>query len=730
MYKIFKSRFIKIVFLDLIVVVIFFKAGLIYRKFYASFISQEKHSNGVFVTKTTPVGQTFRIDSDGISIGKIGLFIDYTQWGKEEELVLNVWDSNLKNKLLGSKKLKNSGSYWVYAKFIPAIKVEKNKEYYFELTHNGGGDGQVGWIVCDENNPYHYGQMYVSNLAVKDGDLVFDIQSELVKLNYLGIVTLFLFFIFVHTKLWKLVGNGQDAVFMKIFLFFTIIYMLFLTDPFGSIVGDIYSGDDNSYYGYISSLVNDFDLDFSNNKLVGIEEVSPVTGKIISPHPIGTSILLMPFYIIIKPLVHLISWFTKTPFDQRHPLFFVFMCSGVVLYLYLGGLLLYNSISFLFSKKAALFSVILCVFGSILPVYAFKRPIMTHVPEFFLISLLLSLIIKLSLKIKSRDLVNIKYGQILLLGLINGGILITRWNDIHILFFTVFFILFVKTDFGNKGYLWKNRLINLTIFLVVVGVIFFLTQCQAWKYFGGSYFKLPYSLSNVRGSVFQTSILVHFKNILHIFIGLDWGILYTMFPVLVGLIWFLIYNPIKISKWEIVDRIVYFILFSIPFIIVLGWKTQASYYGYRYLLSLLPFCCVGIGSFVEYVLKKMSHNRILKIVFYLSIVILLLFNILLILPFEYAPGNMLACGISKMGGSGWVNNEYVMNAIKFYLSSPLRNNVFNRGFGGAYFRTNGKIFETEVGAIYPAIVILMIIFSHIVLRRTIKNETCNTDTLL
>ena len=57
-------------------------------------------------------------------------------------------------------------------------------------------------------------------------------------------------------------------------------------------------------------------------------------------HPIGTSLLLMPFYALVKPVVSLGSVVVNVPFDQRHPLFFMAMCAGIVMYAYLGGVFL------------------------------------------------------------------------------------------------------------------------------------------------------------------------------------------------------------------------------------------------------------------------------------------------------------------------------------------------------------------------------------------------------
>jgi len=211
--------------------------------------------------------------------------------------------------------------------------------------------------------------------------------------------------------------------------------------------------------------------------------------------------------------------------------------------------------------------------------------------------------------------------------------------------------------------------------------------------------------------------LAHLKNPIHIFIGLDWGMLYTMLPIAAGLGWLLLFNPFKISRLGILDRIIYFTIISIPFHIVLSWQHQASYYGYRYLLSLLPFSCIGLAGFLKYVRSRLAYNaNVRKLLIWACISAILLFNFLIMLPFEKSSGTILEKGATPMGGyAPYINNKYVINAAKFYLESSLREklNIFWSGFGTTYVYG----FERRVASIYPLIVILLIITSFIILRR-------------
>jgi hypothetical protein len=466
---------------------------------------------------------------------------------------------------------------------------------------------------------------------------------------------------------------ARNKTFFKLFILLTLLYLAFQTKPWGSVSGAIYAGDDYSYYGYISSLVNDLELDFSNNELSGHSGVSSVTGKIVIGHPIGTSILLMPFYIAAKPIVYLLDWLTGTPFNQKHPLFFMFMCSGILLYIYLGGYLLFRAILLLgFDSKIAIISVILSIWATILPAYAFRRPILSHIPEFFLISLLIYIVIRW------KKNINLTFKHFLALAFVTGGVLISRWNNIHILCLAVYWLCMYAKSFSG---ILKNRIALITIFLFIVFLVFFLTQSLAWKYFYGSYFTL-FPL-NQGASVSQIISLQGFKNLVHIFFGSDWGIVYTMLPFVIGLGGFLWFNPLSISRRRGLEKMFYFILFSLPFFIVLRWQRQADYYGYRYLLSLLPFACIGLCVILNNIYKRFfSYQRVLGA----CIIIVLAFNFLLMLPFEYKESTNLEWGTSAMGGAGFINNSYVTNAVKLYFTLPPKAwaGMFTRGFLGGY----------------------------------------------
>lgn len=535
---------------------------------------------------------------------------------------------------------------------------------------------------------------------------------------------------FINRFLTAINSRNHYSKFFLLFLFFSLLYLSFQAKSWKNINGDIYGWDDESYYTYASSIINDFDYDLDNNGFK-VPHYSPLTGKVVSYHPIGTGILIAPFYAVAKPFVLLSSWIRGEDFDQRHPIFFIFMISGIAVYAFMGSLILLRALKQIsISDSAALWAVSLGFWGSFIPVYIFKRPIFTHIPEFFLISLLIYFLLTIK---------TIKISTVLTLGIVSGLLLITRWNDIHVLCFVIYLILFKETESLNA---FCRRLFFLLFFLCVVFFVFFLTQCQAWKIFNGSYFKPSYNPVGSNMDIRVLFSLTSLKNLMHILVGKDWGIIYTMFPAVLGVVCLFKYCTFKISSLSILERTVYSLLFAFPFLVVLSWKQQGSFYGYRHLLSCLPFAIVGMGSYFN----KLKSIKVLRI-----LCLLLMFaNFLVILPFEYVPSTNLSTGITEMGGVGWVNNEYFVNSLKVYfeLEPKAFVGMFMRGYFGAYVLGSLSLlapdvflniatekvvkyyalntFSKQIVLIYPIVFVLLIVLTYFIFKYCIfKGEDCN-----
>lgn len=524
--------------------------------------------------------------------------------------------------------------------------------------------------------------------------------------------------------------------FKKTFILFTLLYVLFFVKTWGSVTGNIYSHDDVVYYAQTASLVNDFDIDIKNN--LGpysniYLSISAKTGRIMSYQPLGPTLLYLVPYAIAKPVVLFISIMRGVPFDQYDPLFFVVLCFFTLVLFYISGLFIHKTVKLFFDERIADITAILTLWGTILPVYVFRRPIFGVIPEFFLASLLVYYLTKIY-KESSVSIINSS-----ILGGIAGFLTITRWNDAYLLpLCFVFLIVLPRRTYEKEKF--QGYVYNTVAFLTVFGIILTL-QAAVWIKAYGSvndflayYYQLHASYISSKNTV-----TIYLNNLLHIFFGLDWGILFTMPILFFGGIAFIINPKIRIFRHKILDIMLFLLAFWACFHVLLQWKNTGEFYGYRFLVSLLPFCAIGFAALIE--IPWLKYKKIITFL----ILVFCLFNFFIILPFELTEKTtLLPDNISPMGGRGWGNNAYFINALEFYFQSDLNTliSVFSRGYLAAFVfgmisffgidlaRFGDKVknyfnlsnYKSCIAFFYPVLMAALFYFLRISDRKCIKNE--------
>lgn len=484
-------------------------------------------------------------------------------------------------------------------------------------------------------------------------------------------------------------------LFQKVFIFFTILYLLFFVKTWGSVTGFIYSHDDVVYYAQTASLVNDFDIDIRNN-LGQFDKIylqsDSKTGRLRLYQPLGPSLLYLIPYALAKPFVYLISAVRGVTFDSYDPLFFVVLCFFTLILFYICGLSIKKTLEMFFEGLIPDIVSILALWGTILPVYVFRRPIFSVIPEFFCICLLvyyLARCYKIGL-ITALDSA--------VLGGICGLLIITRWNDVYIL--PLFFIFLLKLSICSRPR--PLAIISSWLSCIAIASLFFILQIAVWiKTYGtlavflSYYYELHAQFINSKNT-----FLSYAKNILHIFFGLDWGVIFTMPLLLFGGAVFIFYPKLKIMKSVILERGILLFTFWACLHVVLQWKNTGEFYGYRFLASLLPFCAIGFASLVE-----RSWLKYKKIITYL-IIAFCLFNFFVILPFELTDKTtMLMDTVTPMGGKGWGNNSYFINAVSFYYDNSPKTlfSVFARGYLAAVVFGALSLFGVNLSSFSPKI---------------------------
>ncbi|MFQ3549393.1 MAG: alginate lyase family protein [Armatimonadota bacterium] len=147
-----------------------------------------------------PLGQTFTTGSNIVEISRIAVAVAYwnESWQESESLVVTIYDSPQKNKILATDKIPYSRRAWDHQvlMFYFDLKVQPNKEYYFELTVDGGDSVINGIFTGGSYNGQAYEGVNTSNTniwfeihsrPVFDRDAAYADRFSMFNLNYPGL---------------------------------------------------------------------------------------------------------------------------------------------------------------------------------------------------------------------------------------------------------------------------------------------------------------------------------------------------------------------------------------------------------------------------------------------------------------------------------------------------------------------------------------------------------------
>ncbi len=136
--------------------------------------------DGSYVSSANAIGQTFKVPANVSYLEGIDMFIDMAQCSSSETLTLKLWNSVAKTSLLGQASITgesatNNNANFPY--FPVHATVTPGATYYMELTHNGGGDNSVGWVIRSNSNVYADGTGYEAGTA-KTFDFFFRLYTS------------------------------------------------------------------------------------------------------------------------------------------------------------------------------------------------------------------------------------------------------------------------------------------------------------------------------------------------------------------------------------------------------------------------------------------------------------------------------------------------------------------------------------------------------------------------
>lgn len=433
-------------------------------------------------------------------------------------------------------------------------------------------------------------------------------------------------------------------------LFFLTVFVLFR--PFQlQTSGMLYGGDDSSYFAYSTSMVY-FQYPHMEKEFVDEFNIPPLSR-------IGPGLMAAPFVglfsIVDRITGHpIVEKRTRTNIVDSWSLFGSFFAS--VVYLWLSCFLLYRALLFYVKSEIASLSVILMVLCQGAMLYAVRRPIFSHVYELFIQSAFLYLFVR-RLAMKSEQL---NRNWILALTGLCALALLVRQNGI--VYATTWPALILGLDLSRgEG---RFTLARWKSFVAVWGVGF--AAYLALKYL--PWLLAPQKYVTVNAVFEDASFMGKFqgwsfypKRVLWILFGRDWGLIYSAPFLLIGLAGLAIKSGFRYRR--------YFILAALPLLmniyILVIWKTQGGWYGYRYLLfTAVPVLIVPFAVFLN-TLQKRSRRL------FWGCVSLAIFPTLSMLVFEHSTKTGLDPVVNAFGQRGWGNLNYQVEVWKLFLLHPI-----------------------------------------------------------
>ena len=392
----------------------------------------------------------------------------------------------------------------------------------------------------------------------------------------------------------------------KKYKFPLLIGLLFLVsglllNTFGS--QNFYSYDDDDYFAVSTSIAFGHPLNYSHEY---------VTGDGTPTHPIGAGILAAPFVFfgsVVDRLTHSPLAKNRTVNNRDFSWSLLGFEIATQFYFLLGLLILFHLGKNKSDPKTSFKATILILFSSNLFPYVFDRPIMSHTYEFFLTSLALSIL--LTRKKISRKLAII-YGALLAM------LALTRYNDL--LIGIAFLMVFHLRNTCEKR---RSTIYSALSFLATLLILRILPM--AYSGFKGTDLRSGTNLTDV---MHIPSFSHAIGRVIHVFFGLDMGLIFTAGSTIIG---FIILIPFIFKKW---NWLLGLSLLSNLYVVI-TWTEFGSFYGYRYLVfTLYPFAFLGILKLFN---VEMIKARVLKYLLYLATFV----NLYSLIAWQTAPSYRL-----------------------------------------------------------------------------------------
>ena len=381
--------------------------------------------------------------------------------------------------------------------------------------------------------------------------------------------------------------------------------------------------DDHDYLIHAETIAIDFDLDYSN-QLEGFETRRFNDNGVVAPKGfIGSGFLASPFLFLGNILQNLVE--NNGNLDSKILNYKILLYSLSAICYFFIGINLLTRVAYDLKVKVHPYSTILLISATGLIYYSFERYSMTHVYEFFTTSLVIYFSHKYLTT--NQNLYAVLTPMAIFLSLS------VRWVN-----YFVIFLPFILYNLFQKEYKYNSMLKNKN-FMVSFFSSFILFLYSNYEIYGKITINPQYvyetenmasGFLNGSSSIFQF-VFDNLSNLLIIFTTKEFGIiLFSPLIFFASVYCFFIFLDRKLSLSLKIMLFASFVLIYAP---VLLWKSTASSYGFRYLLSSVSLCFLLYLHFIK-------HNDFRLIIFLLHSISV--FSFLSILFFETSPETSLS----------------------------------------------------------------------------------------
>jgi hypothetical protein len=413
---------------------------------------------------------------------------------------------------------------------ISPLNVGETKQWltpgphFLELDLNNElGQGWLKVEVAESGQTYYspLGTNELSYLELENIKTWLDVVSwgeYLCLLGFLGLSLLWLGLYYYRRWAGKLLPNRWWKAFFLILAIFTLITsLIFHTKHLPPIWGD-----GLGYYSYLPSYLIYHDLSmeslYSPTRLYDYPSTStgldlhdgegfirhPVTGRYLIKYPLGTAVLMFPFFLLGHLLAPLMG---STP-DGFSIVYQFAIGIAAIFYMLVGLVLIFKILIRYFPSKVVVATILSLFLGTNLIAYAAVELSLSHIYSFFLIGLLLYLV--------PRWYADPSKINTFFLGIVSGLIPLVRNPNVV---FLVFLPLYGITNWDSLKkralFLWQVK--YKLFFLLVVIFLVFSPQFLIWKIATNQFLVSTYTFPFERFYFFSPQIL---KVLFHLHHGL------------------------------------------------------------------------------------------------------------------------------------------------------------------------------------------------------------------